>query len=118
MQGKIEAQGTPSSISRTCLDFAELMGSDETGENEESLERRMSRQFSTQMSTISNKEEIIDESTQGVGMEESSKGKVKGSIAIKYFRAGGNWFLVFTILLSFGLAQVLASVSDYWVSVW
>lgn len=93
----------------------------------------MSRKFSKQVSSISirslslgsfgsteslHEEEIIDESTEGVGMEESSMGKVKGSIAIRYCRAGGNWFFVFLMLLSFGLAQLCASAADYWVSVW
>lgn len=115
------------------LDFAELIGSDEPGENEESSERRLSRQLSKQLSTISirttslgsfgstetlHKDENIDESTEGFGMEESSMGKVKGSISFKYFSAGGNWFFVSLVLLSFGLAQLLASSADYWVSVW
>lgn len=132
-QGKIEAQGTPAKLTRSGLDFAELVGSDETGENEESSERRLSRQMTKQISTISirslslasygstetlSKEEVIDESTQGYGMEESSEGKVKGSIALKYFRAGGNWFFVFLLLISFALSQLLASVADYWVAVW
>lgn len=93
----------------------------------------MSRQLSKQISVISipsmsissfgssetlNREELIDESTQGIGMEESSEGKVKGSVAVKYFCAGGNWFWIFTILLSLGLSQLLASAADYWVSVW
>lgn len=65
-----------------------------------------------------NKEEIIDEDPSGVGMEESSAGKVDGSIAMKYFKAGGNWLLVSLVLISLGLAQVVASIVDYWVSVW
>lgn len=123
----------PAKLSRSGIDFAELVGSNETGENEESSGRRVSRQLSKQLSVISfrslaldsygstetlNKEEIVDESTQGVGMEESSEGKVKGSIAIKYFRAGGNWFFVSLILILFVLAQLLASAVDYWVAVW
>lgn len=65
-----------------------------------------------------NNEEIIDENTEGVGLEESSAGKVKGSIALRYFKAGGNWFMVSSVILTLALAQVIASIVDYWVAVW
>lgn len=114
-QGKIEAQGTPSDLSRSGLDFAEFIGNNESHENDEKLERQLSRRISTE--TV-HEEELIDEVTEGIGMEESSKGKVKGSLAMKYYRAGGNWFCVLLVLFSFALAQLLASLADYWVSVW
>lgn len=50
--------------------------------------------------------------------EESSKGKIKGSILFKYFLAGGNWFFIFTVCLLYILTQLLASGTDYWVSYW
>lgn len=133
LQGRIEAQGTPQKLSKSGLDFAELVGTNETAENDELSERRMSRQMSKQISVISlrsmtlgafgsteslNTEELIDENTEGVGMEESSAGKVKGSVAMKYFKAGGSCFMVFLVIFSLGLEQVLASFVDYWVSVW
>lgn len=133
MQGEIEAQGTPLKLSKSGIDFAELVISNETAENEEATERRPSRQLSHQLSVISlssmalgafgsgesiNKEEIMDGHTDGVGMEESSAGKVKGSIAMKYFNAGGNWFMVSLVLISLLISQCVASIVDYWVSVW
>ena len=51
-------------------------------------------------------------------MEESSKGKVKGSVTANYFRAGANWFGISLLLIFFIISQILASAADYWVSVW
>lgn len=51
-------------------------------------------------------------------MEESSKGKVKGSIAGNYFKAGAHWSILFIIGSLYIIVQVLASGADYWVSVW
>lgn len=50
--------------------------------------------------------------------EESSKGKVHGSLGLKYLHAGGNLITVFSILLLFILAQVAVSGVDYFVSYW
>lgn len=115
-QGKIEAQGTPADLSKIGLDITEFIGCDESGKHEESAERRISQQISTNETT--HNEKLIDETVEGVGLEESSMGKVKGSLAAKYFRAGGNWFWIFLVFFSFGLTQFLASSADYWVSVW
>lgn len=54
----------------------------------------------------------------GVQIEDSSKGKVKGSLALNYFKAGGNWLTLSILLFSFVLVQFLASAADYWVSIW
>lgn len=50
--------------------------------------------------------------------EESSKGKVHGSLALKYLLAGGNLCLVSFVILLFLIAQFFASASDYFVSFW
>lgn len=50
--------------------------------------------------------------------EDSSKGKVKGSLSINYLRAGGNIIFVICVLFLFLLAQLFASGTDYFVSMW
>lgn len=50
--------------------------------------------------------------------EESSKGKVGGSLFFKYMLAGGNCFFVGTVLILYVLAQAAASAVDYFVSYW
>ena len=50
--------------------------------------------------------------------EQSSKGKVKGSLFVNYFTAGVNWFILVFLCASFLFAQFLGSAADYFVSVW
>lgn len=50
--------------------------------------------------------------------EESSKGKIRGSLNLHYLLAGGNLFTVSNIFFLFILAQVAASAVDWFVSYW
>lgn len=50
--------------------------------------------------------------------EASSRGKVKGSLLVKYFKCANRPFTFAFLVISFLLAQILASVSDVWVSYW
>lgn len=61
---------------------------------------------------------IDEKNNEGVQMEDSSIGKVKGSISINYFTAGANWFVLFLLLSAFVVAQLVASGADFWVSIW
>ena len=81
--------------------------------------RPLSCSSSRKSSIASSISSMYEESIyDGVEMEASSKGKIKGSIAMHYFRAGANWFWIFVVFSFFILAQLFASVADYWVSVW
>lgn len=51
-------------------------------------------------------------------LEQTSKGQVTGSVFLKYFQSGANFFVIFLIFLLFLLTQVAASLSDFWVSFW
>lgn len=59
-----------------------------------------------------------EKSTEDFQMEASSKGQVAGSLAMKYFNSGAHWSILFILLFSFIITQVLASGADYWVSIW
>lgn len=50
--------------------------------------------------------------------ESSSKGKVKGSIMLKYLLAGGNFCFVTIVLLLYLLTQMVGSGVDFFVSYW
>ncbi|CAG9859551.1 unnamed protein product [Phyllotreta striolata] len=50
--------------------------------------------------------------------EESSKGKVQGSLLWQYLNQGGNACFVVFVLVLYLLAQVTASALDYFVSCW
>lgn len=134
-------QGTPTDLSKSGVDFAELVGNNEK-ENEENADRPMSRQTSRQLSrklsrsisasttssvaslnisadgSLCEVDKLGEEEEKGFGMEASSKGKVKGSIAANYFAAGANWFWLIILAISFLVVQLLASAADYWVSIW
>lgn len=113
------------------VDFAELVGTHEKiddEDNPERLERQMSRQHSIQSMSFASLNGSIEGSEfsdkdnnneiKGVEMEATSKGKVKGSIAANYFRAGANWFVLAVLGISFLVVQFLCSAADYWVSIW
>lgn len=88
------------------------------------VSRRVSRQSSTCSSSSSldgsvHEDETEDENENaGVQLEESAKGKVTGSVSVNYYKAGANWFVLFILLTSFVIVQVMASFADFWVAVW
>lgn len=94
----------------------------------EKSENKSDRSFSRQSSISSissNKSESeygdndeYDDHDKGVEMEETSKGKVKGSVSLSYFTSGAHWSVVLLLATSFIIVQMLASGADYWVSVW
>lgn len=67
---------------------------------------------------ISPKESGEEESGLLEKLEEFSKGKVKGSSLINYFKASKRPFGLIFLVLSFLLAQILAGASDIFVSRW
>ena len=117
-------------MAKSGVDFAKLVGISETDndENPNKVPRKMSRQISTRSaSSISLNgsadgsefdDEEDDGKTEGLQLEESSKGKVKGSIALNYFRAGSHWSILIVLGILFLVVQLLASAADYWVSIW
>lgn len=63
-------------------------------------------------------ETLNDEKDEGLQMEESSKGKVKGSVTWSYFNVGAHWSVLILLVSLFIIVQVFVSGADYWVSVW
>lgn len=129
MQGKIEVQGSPADLSKSGVDFAKLIGIVENseGNKSENIDQQMCRQLSIRSSNTSitshrsSNDGSIDEcekNNEGVQMEDSSRGKVKGSISINYFTAGANWCVFFLLISGFVVAQLVASGADFWVSIW
>lgn len=55
---------------------------------------------------------------EGVQLEASSNGKIKGSNAVSYFKAGAQWPALLGLLFLFVATQILASAADIWVSIW
>lgn len=63
-----------------------------------------------------NAEKVKEEPKANV--EESSKGKVQGSLFGNYLKSGSNPFVLSIILSLFVLTQAAASMIDWWVSYW
>lgn len=128
IQGRVDIQGTPAELYKSNDDFVELVGIKEMPDVKESAEaysRQQSETISSRSSSSSSlnsaKESIKPtekDRDQGVQMEASSKGTVKGPILVNYFKAGAHWSILLTLLLSFLVVQFLASATDYWVSIW
>lgn len=126
-------QGSPADLAKSGVDFAKLVGIVETTETEENPDKRPTSRRSSTRSASSNSlngstdgfqdgsdndDDEDGNKTEGVEMEASSKGKVKGSIAGNYFKAGAHWSILFVLAISFLIVQFLASAADYWVSIW
>lgn len=60
----------------------------------------------------------IVEKDIGVPMEDSSKGKIKGSLSIKYFKAGSHWCVLLILFISFLFVEFLATSVDHFVLIW
>lgn len=127
LQGKIEIQGTPNDLVKSGLDFSKYFGPDEDPDDSKEMENRQQLRKMSTASNISSETSnfgseifrgIGDVEDKGVQMEESSKGKVKGSISFGYFTAGAHWSVIFILASSCLVTQILASLSDYWLSVW
>lgn len=101
-------------------DFAQMIGLHEHQE----LQRQTSvTSTSSNATTESEAQQQIEsvqliEDDKGVQMEESSRGKFKGSVSLNYYLAGANWFALSMLVILMVFVQILASGADYWVSVW
>lgn len=60
----------------------------------------------------------VNEKSNGLQMEESSKGKVRGSVPLRYFLSGAHWFVLILLAILFPVVDIFASGSDYWLSIW
>ncbi|KAG4077286.1 hypothetical protein HA402_009915 [Bradysia odoriphaga] len=133
--GKVEIQGAPNDLSKSGIDFASLLTSDDViteGTDENSLTARSLSRTDSRSSIKSSKQSLSEKDSQSADeskvhgksvealqqMEASSKGQVKGSVSGTYFTSGANFFVLAVVFILFGLTQVLASGADYWVSFW
>lgn len=133
LQGIIEVQGSPAALARSGVDFAELIGENENDEKKgsrthsraSSIRSMSSASLIRSMSATSlcsiggepfDEIEAEVEPEQTIQMESSSKGKVKGSNGMNYFKAGAHWAVLAPLVVLFFIVQLCASGADYWVS--
>lgn len=137
--GKVEMQGSPQDLSNSGIDFAELLKTNQenpaisSDSDNEFVKGKRSRSNSTNKSFSSQHslnstiddgdadsihEEKETETGMGQGLEQSSKGQVKGSVFWRYLSAGAHPIILVILLLLFLLTQVAASFADLWVAYW
>lgn len=137
-QGKIEAQGDYDTIMKSGVDLTELMEKNEQDDEENSssdLEDpiKLDEENVDSMKTSKNSNIPGNEVTENSKdleynpkeesnflkeLESSSKGKVKGSLLLSYFKFAKRPCTLVFLIVSFMLAQALASCADVWVSFW
>lgn len=138
-QGSIETQGTYNDIQESGIDFASILtkldeinveNNDSKGNTELirtnstvlSRGQRGSTSLieSTNQSTKSSDviEKVEEESNLLRKIEETSAGKVEGSLLWNYLSSAQKPFLLVFLIAAFLCAQILASSADIWVSYW
>ncbi|XP_014467770.1 PREDICTED: multidrug resistance-associated protein 4-like [Dinoponera quadriceps] len=95
--------------------------------DDSSIEKSMKRQFSStsnrsrtpEASSGGTDDEDEDEDAKRLesGLEETSRGMVKGSIFIKFFQTGANLCMAFIVLMMFIITQFVVSFNDYFVPI-
>lgn len=120
--GKIEKQGPAKDLLNDVKKIVQ--------EEQEEIIRRQSfsRSSSRSVESISRtdksesesveEEENKNENEVQTNVEESSKGKVKGNVALNYLRAGGSTCRLVVVIFLFLITQTIASLSDYFVGFW
>lgn len=123
MKGKIEFQGPPADVIESGIEFVEFMNLKNSSEddsqnpnNNNNRARKLS--ITSSISNSSSRFEDIDDENADLQMEESSKGKVKGSVVLRYVLAGTNWCVLIFLAIAFLIVEICASGSDYWLSIW
>ncbi|XP_031635983.1 multidrug resistance-associated protein 4-like [Contarinia nasturtii] len=135
--GKIEMQGNYDDILKSGIDFTSILNKTEENGDDKSIENDDIANIPRQNSTVTlenslaaktclNNEKTPEEHRNQAdeekellnALEASSKGKVKGSLAINYLKSAKKPFTLVFLVISFLLSQILASVADIWVSYW
>lgn len=128
----METQGTPNDLSKSGIDFASLLQSDDVTDEETANFTAGNRSRSNSKSSVRSSKSSLSESGSKSAdekltgksvealqqMEATSKGQVKGSISGTYLKSGANFCVLAVVFILFILTQVLASGADYWVSFW
>lgn len=133
-RGRVEGVGTFESLRDSGLDFAKLLPKDEEVVEEEkiTLIRSMSkiskesrstsyRRRHDSVSSVGSKlsDEIDDDDGEEAQTEEK---RAEGSVGLtyykSYFNAAGGYFITIIVIVFFILAQLCASIGDYFLTYW
>lgn len=120
-QGKIETQGDYDTVMKSGVDISTIMTESDCNSTEESNvfdEKVTSTSSENKQNNDMKIKQVKEESVLLKELESSSKGMVKGSLLLNYFKYANQPFTLIFLFASFLLAQTLASLADVWVSFW
>lgn len=112
------------------IDLTSILKTTEEDSNEPNIENETQCMASKQTESIANNKNTSTESkaneSEAEGeknelikkLEDSSKGTIKGSLIVNYFKASKRPFSLLFLMLSFLLTQILAGSADIFVSYW
>ncbi|XP_058802493.1 ATP-binding cassette sub-family C member 4-like isoform X2 [Phymastichus coffea] len=115
-EGKVEFQGNYN-------DFQKYKQHIHHTEKNESLERQLSEDATSMIEedgTLNIPPLMVNENEDEPKQTEEliEHGKVKNSLYWKYFQTSGSYLLLFVLILSVIIAQILANSADLWVAHW
>ncbi|CAG9833829.1 unnamed protein product [Diabrotica balteata] len=139
--GRVEQEGTFNNLANSDNVYAKLLTAEPENEDKKQDRSKYPRQLSqrsrqssmssvvSELSTadtlMSNENDFEEEAAEKELevqvkdlQEQSSKGKVGGSLLLKYILAGSNVLAVLILVILFLGTQLAASGVDYWVSYW
>ncbi|XP_070149139.1 ATP-binding cassette sub-family C member 4-like isoform X2 [Polyergus mexicanus] len=133
-RGFVKMQGSYNKLVESNKDFIQMMDelttSHETQKKEENA-RRISEMSSKNISVFKRTSEVtiassivyseIDDSDyvqNNLDGEAMIHGQVSSKVYRQYFHYGGNYFILFVLLLFFIISRVALTGNDYWVSYW
>uniref|UniRef100_V5G0E4 Putative multidrug resistance-associated protein lethal(2)03659 n=2 Tax=Anoplophora glabripennis TaxID=217634 RepID=V5G0E4_ANOGL len=108
--GKIAASGSYSELQASESEFTKLLA-DSKEEEDEKSERR---------SKLLDKKEKEEDNAEAPTQEKEERGSgiISWSVYKSYLRAGGSWFKTITLCSAFVISQIVASSTDYFVTIW
>lgn len=98
---------TPEDTIEECIDLIESP-----------LTRKLSISSNKTNGLSNSKQENNETKDDGVQMEESSKGKIHGSVLWGYFSSGTHQLILILLACIFPIVEVFGSGADYWLSIW
>ncbi|XP_031637635.1 multidrug resistance-associated protein 4-like, partial [Contarinia nasturtii] len=127
--GKIEIQGDYDSVLKSGVDFTSMLTHHKNDEEEaddrneiENIRKNSTLSKGNSNEEVNNVEEDsknFDEQTALTkDLEESSKGKIKGSLLLNYLKSSNIPCAIAILLTLFLMSQIILSVADIWVSHW
>ncbi|XP_063224666.1 ATP-binding cassette sub-family C member 4-like isoform X2 [Bacillus rossius redtenbacheri] len=128
--GRIELQGSYQTLCDSGVDFGRMVGTDKHDEPQVSPGGDQSEKQSARRPShlaIKAGPEAVDEDCDGPPRppgapgdtrEDSSRGKVVGSVWLQYLKSGLGWWGVLVLASGFLMLQMALSACDYWVAYW